>query len=148
MSKTSPVGNNVLDSVGPRKPLHKHFFVCTFQRRHTWAKQVWSQAGAHWKKTASRRAFCKRLRCPYCPTKTAQRKQITPRRWSPTTCCALATRESDYATVVKAILVSSSGKALTAQANDLIFIRTGGPLKVERDDKRYELIGIVSWGNG
>lgn len=24
----------------------------------------------------------------------------------------------------------------------------GGPLQVERDDKRYELIGIVSWGNG
>lgn len=24
----------------------------------------------------------------------------------------------------------------------------GGPLQVERDDKRYEIIGIVSWGNG
>ncbi|CRL05275.1 CLUMA_CG018249, isoform A [Clunio marinus] len=25
---------------------------------------------------------------------------------------------------------------------------SGGPLQVERDDKRYELVGIVSWGNG
>ncbi|KAH1022856.1 venom protease [Dendroctonus ponderosae] len=25
---------------------------------------------------------------------------------------------------------------------------SGGPLVVQRDDKRYELIGIVSWGNG
>lgn len=23
-----------------------------------------------------------------------------------------------------------------------------GPLQYERDDKRYELIGVVSWGNG
>ena len=25
---------------------------------------------------------------------------------------------------------------------------SGGPLQFERDDKRYELIGVVSWGNG
>jgi secreted trypsin-like serine protease len=24
----------------------------------------------------------------------------------------------------------------------------GGPLIVERSDKRYEIMGIVSWGNG
>lgn len=25
---------------------------------------------------------------------------------------------------------------------------SGGPLIAEREDKKYELIGIVSWGNG
>lgn len=27
-------------------------------------------------------------------------------------------------------------------------LMSGGPLQVERDDKRYEIVGIVSWGNG
>lgn len=34
------------------------------------------------------------------------------------------------------------------QLIDLFLSHLGGPLQVERDDKRYEIIGIVSWGNG
>lgn len=93
MSKTSPLATH-LSSV-----------LCSFQMRCMWAKRVWSRDGERWRKMASRRAFCRRLRFPLCPTMTALPRQTTRRRWSPTTCFALAIQELDFATVVKEIRV-------------------------------------------
>lgn len=87
MSKTSPGDNNNVRHSSSR------FFLASshLQPRRTWAKPVWWPAGARWRRMASRRAFCKRWRCRFYPTRIAQQRPITPRKWSPTICCARAT---------------------------------------------------------
>lgn len=49
---------------------------------------------------------------------------------------------------VKVILVSEFAFPIAASLVTDTLRHPGGPLQVEREDKRYEIIGIVSWGNG
>lgn len=77
------------------------FFFNLLQPIYTPAPWLRPPDGVRWRRTENHRAFCKRSRCPYLVTPSAQMRQITPLKWSLRICCAPVIRASERRTRVR-----------------------------------------------